>query len=47
MIPNNYSAAEILSLGSAQDLIGGTTKGIIFDDSPTQGQRTIILEDLE
>jgi hypothetical protein len=47
MIPNDYSAAEILSLGSAQDLIGGAIKGIIFDDSPTQERRTIILEDLE
>ena len=47
MIPNDYSTAEILSLGSAHDLIGGTTKGMIFDDAPSQGQRVIILEDLE
>jgi hypothetical protein len=47
MISNDYSAAEILSLGSAQDLIGGAMKGIIFDDSPTQERRVIIIDDNE
>ncbi|HEX7330629.1 MAG TPA: hypothetical protein VF290_03970 [Pyrinomonadaceae bacterium] len=36
---NHYNAAETIEIGRAQDVILGSTKGVIFDDSPMQGLR--------
>src|SRR4051812_40670383 len=47
MTANDYKPAEVLSVGSAQDLIRGAIKGVIFDDSPSQERRVIIVEDVE
>jgi hypothetical protein len=47
MITNDYAAAEVFVLGNAQEVICGTTKGILFDDCPNQDRRTLVLDDTE
>jgi hypothetical protein len=42
-----YEAAEIIEIGSAQDVILGSLKDLIFDDSPSELLRETIAEDDE
>ena len=47
MISNDYTPADIVEIGPAQNIICGCSKGILFDDGPGQGRRTLILDDVE
>ena len=47
MIANNYSAATVVVLGTAHELVRGSSKGIFFDDGPGQGLRDIDIWDIE
>ena len=47
MISNDYTAADVVILGSAQAIVCGSCKGIVFDDCPNQELRTIVIGDLE
>jgi hypothetical protein len=44
---NDYSAAEVVVIGTAQEIIRGSIKGIPFDDGPGQERRTVVLDDVE
>lgn len=41
----HYKGAEIIEIGRAQDVILGSSKGLIFDDSPSQSLRETPVED--
>jgi hypothetical protein len=47
MISNDYVAADVLVIGRAQNIICGCSKGIFFDDGPTQSLRTLITDDVD
>jgi hypothetical protein len=47
MVSNDYLPADVVVIGVAQNLIGGCSKGIFFDDGPTQSRRTLITDDVE
>lgn len=47
MFSNDYTAPEVVILGSAQAIICGSYKGIVFDDCPNQELRTIVIGDIE
>jgi hypothetical protein len=47
MITNNYAGAEVVVLGSAGEIVRGSTKGIFFDDGPGQPRRDCEIEDTE
>jgi hypothetical protein len=47
MIANDYQAAVVILVGTAQDIIRGDTKGILVDDSPNQDRRTLVLDDTD
>jgi hypothetical protein len=47
MIANDYEAAMVVLLGTAQDVIRGATKGILIDDAPNQDRRMLVLDDIE
>jgi len=47
MDSNEYIPANVVVLGRAQNVICGCSKGILFDDSPVQAWRTIIVDDAE
>ena len=47
MISSDYIPADVVVIGSAQNIIGGCRKGILFDDGPDQDRRTIVNDDLE
>jgi len=47
MISNDYIAADVLVIGPAQTIIRGCSKGIFFDDGPTQSLRTLIADDAD
>lgn len=44
---NYYEAAEVTVIGSAEDVILGSIKGIFFDDCPTQDRRSVVIENQE
>ena len=45
---HHYEAAEIIEIGSAQDVVLGSSKGpVIFDDSPSETYRETVAEDDE
>ena len=41
---NDYNAAEVVVIGTAQEVIRGSIKGIFFDDCPGQERRTIVID---
>ena len=45
MIINVYVAADAVETGEASNIICGVSKGILFDDGPSQDKRTIIIEE--
>lgn len=47
MHANNYSAAEVVVLGTAHEVVLGSIKGILFDDCPGQPRRNIEIDDVE
>jgi len=47
MNTDNYAAAEVIVLGSAYEVVRGTTKGIIFDVGPGQPRRNIEIDVME
>ena len=44
MSDNDYNAAEVVVIGTAQEVIRGSIKGIFFDDCPGQERRTIVID---
>ncbi len=47
MVSNDYIAADVVVLGSAQAIICGSCKGIVLDDCPNQELRTIVVADTQ
>ena len=47
MVSNDYVPADVVVIGRAQNIIGGCSKGIFFDDAPTQSRRTLVTDDAE
>ena len=47
MTSNEHIAVDVVVIGPAQNIIAGCSKGILFDDGPGQGLRTIINDDFE
>ncbi|HET9714419.1 MAG TPA: hypothetical protein VFP64_21195 [Pyrinomonadaceae bacterium] len=47
VITNNYAAPEVVALGTACEIVCGSTKGIIYDDGPGQPRRESEIEDAE
>jgi hypothetical protein len=47
MASSDYIPADVVVIGRAQTIIAGCSKGILFDDGPGQGLRTIINDDFE
>ena len=47
MASSDYIPADVVIIGHARNIIAGCSKGILFDDGPGQGLRTIINDDLE
>ena len=47
MSSNDYTAADVVVIGPAENIICGCSKGVLFDDGPGQYRRTLILDDVE
>ena len=47
MDKNNYTAAEVVLLGPAPEIVRGSIKGILFDDCPGQPRRNIEIDEAE
>jgi len=47
MTSSDYTPADVVVIGRAQNIIAGCSKGILFDDGPGQERRTIINDDVE
>ena len=46
-MPNDYEVPEVVALGRPQDVIFGSTRFTIFDDSPLEGLRETVIENDE
>ena len=47
MMNNHYEVSEVVEIGKAQDVILGSTKPLVFPDSPSQILRETEVEDDE
>lgn len=44
VITNDYTAAQVVVLGSAGEVVRGSVKGIFFDDGPGEPRRVIEID---